>query len=354
MALEEWLVEGNLLDTRHRVLVQMVDSVDQEEWRTMWQHSLDIVDIVERSLASIVLEARFDTLATNRRTELLHKLGVGVVTRAGCHNAALDTHTKQSEVAEQVEQLVACHLVRSTQLEIVEIATRNTNILLVEEQRKSLQLLVGDRILDNHNRIVDITALDQAHCCQSLDLVQEYKGAVWSNLLGVVVLGGKCGVLVADNLRVEVDMYRSGILVARIDGQHHTLLGDGIDLFLGHLIVATLSRLFNQAHAQNLGSILAGRAIHNWRFGSIDVDQGIIDTKSPESRHNVLDSADTRLAFGNGCTTRSVHHIIAQGRHHRCALDIYTTKDYSVILGRRICGHCDLLARMESLTREGN
>ena len=110
VALEEWLVDCYLLDAGNRGVVHVVDSIHQQEWKTVWQHTLNIDDVEQWSLLAIVLKTRLYTLTTNRVANLLHKLGICVVARACCHNATLDAHSEQCEVAEQVEQLVASHL----------------------------------------------------------------------------------------------------------------------------------------------------------------------------------------------------------------------------------------------------
>ncbi len=81
----------------------------------------DGVDVVERRFAAVVRIAGFLAGLADGALELLHELRVGEVSRAGGPYAALDALAQQCEVAQQVEQFVACQFVVAAQFEVAQI-----------------------------------------------------------------------------------------------------------------------------------------------------------------------------------------------------------------------------------------
>ena len=82
----------------------------------------------------------------------------------------------KSEVADEVEKLVSRTLIGETKNQIAEVAIlpdfKSRNI---EQLAHVLYLLRSHRMLDNHNRIVDISSLDKPVLEQELDLMEEDK-----------------------------------------------------------------------------------------------------------------------------------------------------------------------------------
>ena len=132
--------------------------------------------------------------------------------------------------------------------------------------------------------------------------MQEAEGTAGRNILGVLTVHIERSILIADNLRVEVDVNRYGELVVGIDDDCHTLIRNGIYLLLSYFVILTGSLLLNETCELNLLHILACRAIHNGSFGAVDVNQCIIHAHSPQGRDDMLDGAHLCCALLDGCT----------------------------------------------------
>ena len=93
----------------------------------------------------------------------------------------LEEASAESEVSDQVEHLMPCALVRETEREVAEVtvfAYRKCGN--VEKLRHPAYLLVGHRMLDNHDRVVDVTAFDQSVVEEEFYLVEEYESPACS------------------------------------------------------------------------------------------------------------------------------------------------------------------------------
>ena len=237
--------------------------------------------------------------------------------RARSPHAAFDAHAEQGEVAEQVEQLVASELVARAQLQVVQVTARDAYVVLVEYLLEVFQLLLRNGILDNDDRVVQIAALDEVHLEQRLQFVQEDEGAAGGYLLCVVVEGVQRGILVADDLRVVVYVHRYGELVIGIYDYSDALVGDRIDLLLGHLVIFAVGLLLDQTHLEDLLCIFACRAVHDGHLGGVDVDHCVVDTHRPQGREDMLYGADTCGALFYRSSARCVGDIFAQGGNRR-------------------------------------
>ena len=111
---KEWLVHRYLLDTADVVLVDVEHTINKQEWRAVREELLNLVDIQQRLLLSVILEHRTVTATTDLTAEVLHKLGISEVTRTCSPHSTLDAHAKKGEVAKEVEELVAWKLVVGT------------------------------------------------------------------------------------------------------------------------------------------------------------------------------------------------------------------------------------------------
>ena len=102
----------------------------------MRQHLLNIVDIIYRSGAWIVLKARLYTLTTDSGANLLHKLGICVVAWTSSPYTTLNSHAEKGEITEQIEKFMASKLIICAKLKVVQITACYANILLAENTLK--------------------------------------------------------------------------------------------------------------------------------------------------------------------------------------------------------------------------
>lgn len=151
---EERFVHRDVLDAGDHRIVDVEDTVHQQKRRAVGQHAADIVDVVNRRFAAVVLEAGFLSFAADSLFDLLHELRVGEMAGAGSPYAALDAFAEQSEVPQQVEELVAGQFVVETKFQVVQVAARDADILFVEDFLEVFELIVRDGILHNDDGIV--------------------------------------------------------------------------------------------------------------------------------------------------------------------------------------------------------
>ena len=210
---------------------------------------------------------------------------------------------------------MACQLVACSKLQIVQISARNSDILLVEYSLQMLQLLICHRVLNHNNRVINITTLNQIHLQKRLQLVQEYERTTWCNLRSVVVEHVERSILITNNLRVVIDVYRHGKLIVWIDDDRYTLIWNCIYLLFGYLIILALGLLLDEACLGNSCYILSCRTIHDWGLRACDVDCGVVHTHSPQSRDDMLDGAHLCCTLLDSCTTRSICYIFTQCRN---------------------------------------
>ena len=351
---EEGLVHRDVLDTGDVRFVAVEDAVDEQERRAVGQHAADVVDVVEGRFAAVVGEAGLLAGLADGVLELLHELRVGEVPGAGGPHAALDAHAQQRKVAQQVEQLVTGQFVAAAQFEVAQVARLDLDVGFVEDLLEVFELLVGDGVLDHDDGVVQIAALDEVYLHQGFDLVQEDERAAGCDLLGVVVAGNERGVLVADDLRVVVDVYRDGELVVGVEDDGHALFGDGVDHLLGDVVERTFGLLVDQAGFGDGLGVGCGRSVENGGLFGVDVDHGVVDAQCPEGRHDVFDGMDAVSAEFDGRAARGVDHVVAQCRDYGLALDVGPSEDDAGIGLGGVDGHVHMNARMETLARERN
>ena len=351
---EEGFVHRHILDAGDRVVVHVENPVHQQERRTVGKHTPDVVDVVDGRLAAVVLVARTLALLTDRAAQLLHELRIGEMPGTRCPDTALDAHAEQCEVAQQIEQLVTRQLVGKTQFEIIEIAARDADVLLVEDLFEVGQLFVRNGIFHYDDRIVQIAALDEVHLEERFQFVQEDERPARSDLRGVVVVGKEGGVLVADDLRVVVDVHRGGELLVGIEDDRNALVGNRVDHLFGHLVVFAVGVLLDEARGDDLFGVFARRTVHDRGFGCVDVDQRVVDAERPERRHDVFYRGYLHAVGLDGRPARSVGHIIAQRRDERGSLHVDATENDAVVHTGGIDRHGHLDTRVQSLTRKGD
>ena len=92
----------------------------------------------------------------------------------------------ESQVTDQVKKLMSCALIRETEHQIAQISVfPHLQSRYIEELAHPLHLLIRDRMLDNYDRIVHITALDKIVVEKELYLVEEHECPAHTDLLRI-------------------------------------------------------------------------------------------------------------------------------------------------------------------------
>ena len=250
------------------------------------------------------------------------------VTSALDDDVALDGHADQSEVADQVEDLVPHELVGPAEAVAVEHAA-----------------------LVHHHGVVEIAAAGETVAPQGLYLVEEAEGARPTDLA--------LEALSAQRESLECLATDGGMGV--VDGVADPERATGIDADRP-LAIANLDGLAD-AHPPALGSLVedAGGAdqedegcrtpVHHRDLGPVDLDAHVVDAQAVEGGEQVFDGADRRVAAAeSGGVGRGRH-----GPRLRGNLDgmrqVGAHEDDSRVRPGRVQGQLDGLTRVKSDAR---
>ena len=269
---------------------------------------------------------------------------------AGSPYAALDAFAEQSEVPQQVEELVAGQFVVETKFQVVQVAARDADILFVEDFLEVFELIVRDGILHNNDGIVQVAALDQIHFHQRLQVMQEDEGAAGRDFRGVVVFGIEGRVLVADHLGVVVHVQRYGEFVVGVKDDGHAFFRNRIDHFFGDVVVGAFGFLGLQAGFDDRFRIFFGRTVHDRGFAGIDVDRGVVHAQGPEGRHDMFDGRNACAILFDGRTPRGIRDIVAQGRNFGFAFQVDAAENDAAVLRGGMYRHRHFDAGVEACT----
>ena len=152
-----------------------------------------------------------------------------------------------------------------------------------------VDLLLGDRVLDDDDGVVHVAALHQPLLGKEFDLVEEHEGPAWRDFGPVIGVGVPVRVLDAKHPRSEIDGNADGRFVRRSDPDPRTAL---FIVYL-HLTlegeVASRRVLRDDACGREGLRIRAGAAVEDGDFGVVETDEGIVHSHAGEGGKDVLD-----------------------------------------------------------------
>ncbi len=242
-------------------------------------------------------------------------------------DASVQVAAGQTEISQQVQQLVAAALVREMEDGVVHIAG-----------------------IGNHQRVGQVSALDEVVLEHRLNFAVEAEGAAGSNLAGIIRLLVPMGLLDAQHRGVEIhgNMGRRGIgrlylhpgaraRVAHFDGE-----GEG-DVLAGDPLVF---------QPIGLKSLYIGfcTAVEDGHFLVVQFNAGVVHAQAREGTHNVLDSHGLGLSTTDGGAAGGVGHVLGQGLYLRLTLQVYPVEpDAKAGRGRHDL-HMGIRSCMQSLS----
>ena len=250
------------------------------------------------------------------------QLRIGGMSRAVGYDTTLDTYTDQGQISDQVQQLVARGLVGEPQLYVVEVPFVDLYVFLVEQLRKTVELFVGDLVFNDYDSVVQIASFDQVVRDQRFQFVQEYERPAGSDLLSELVDRVEPCVLVANDLRIEIDVDVDREFVIRIDDDFNTPFGYGYDGFFVYFVVFAVGILFLEACCDDGSDVFPCGAIHDRGLRCVDIDQGIVYAATPQGCHDVFDRADPYAFLFDSSTSGGVGDVIRKGFYDRCSLQV--------------------------------
>ena len=266
---------------------------------------------------------------------------------------ALEGTADKGDVADDIEQFVACGLVVPAQgLLVDEAVLRDMDAGSAHHVGDMVEvLLVQGRVVDDDG-IVEVAALDEVGLDELLNLAHEDECAAGGDLLAEVLEVLKGGVLVAQDGRVVVDFDVHRELVV---GEHHQLgagfLVDDLD-FVADDKELLVGGLLHEARLLYLFHELDSAAVEDRHLGTVDLDEDVVDTGGIEGGHAVLDGADGDIAGCDDGASVGVDDIFGDGLYHGHALDVGALKGIAVVFGSGQKGGLNVKAGMQAFAAD--
>ncbi len=113
-------------------------------------------------------------------------------------------------------------------------------------------------------------------------------------------------------------------------------------------VVVFVFFLLFDADAVDFFDIEFRAAVEDGQFGSVDLDETVVDAGGVESCHGVFDCADNDIAFTDDCAAVCSDHIVGYSIDDRLAVKIDTLYFISVVFRRRAECRIDLRACMKT------
>ena len=337
MTLEIGFVDRDVLDRDQGVVVEFDHAVDHHERIAMGQGVEDLADVQGRAGGG---RRGFDLRAGGSGFGLgglgflplladgCGEAGVERVARADGDDVGLEANACEDDVADDIEDLVADELV-------------------LEAQR----LLADNLVALEDDRGVERATLDEALLDEAFDVFVDRERAGRSDLrfvgLGIDV---DCQVL-----RVDAAIIGRGARDAKAVERQGD---DGATAFVDRDRVRERERLalgvlFDDSALVDERREGASRAIDDWRFGGVDLDDGVVHGHAAEGREYVLDGVQLDGVGRDGRLTLQFGDHLGHRADLRLAEEVDTTEDQAGVGGTRFKGQGDFLTSVESLALYG-
>ena len=197
--------------------------------------------------------------------------------------------TSQAHVADEVQQFVPSALIVEMQFQIVQVSPAD-DLEFGQSHRGGhpVQLLVGNRVLDDDDRVVHIPALDQVVGEQVLDFVEENEGPADTDLVCIILSRLPRGGLDTQNAGGEIHRNLIGRLVGRFDPDP----GSGLFVMdlngLAQSQILALRILLHKGITPEGFDIIAGAAVQDRDLDVVDVNDGIVDSHARQGGQDML------------------------------------------------------------------
>ena len=229
------------------------------------------------------------------------------MTRLEDGEMSFQRHTHQADVANKVEEFVACRLVGVVGFGGVEDTVVDTELggILVEGAFEATELTRTEFLVDKHQGIVEAAPFDEVEVQQGLYLVEEDKSAAGGDTGGILRHIVDMGALATDDTIGEINHTFDRKMVGGSDVVNRACLLTFEMQGLGKAIGTSLNILLTDAHTGELQQPGTCGAVKDGHLSPIQFDQHIVDITTIECRHEVLDGGDIVAAAAySGATSR--------------------------------------------------
>ena len=268
------------------------------------------------------------------------ELVVDGVAGAGRDDASLDGLADESHVTYDVEKLVACRFVlpyeglglQESQLGGVVMGRSDAVGQLVEFVLR-LGLLVDD------DGVVEVATLDETSRQHHLDLADEAERTCRSYLFLEVAHVVERSKLRAEDLRLEGNHSRDAELLIGQDGDDAACLVVAHFDFLVNDVIVLGRVLLGDAYAADVLDIDLSRAVEDGHFGTVDLNEAVVDAERVEGCQGMLDRRAASIAFSQHGAAGGLHDILGHGIDNRFAGQVDALDFVAVVLGGGVEGH---------------
>lgn len=118
-------------------------------------------------------------------------------------------------------------------------------------------------------------------------------------------------------------------------------------------VVVLVDSLLGEADGFDFLAVLAGGAVENRHFGSVELDQGVVDSGGVEGGESVLDSRDADVAAGDGGAAGGVDDVFSEGVDYRFAGEVDALELVAVVFGSGEEFGFDFEAGMQTFAFDG-
>jgi len=274
------------------------------------------------------------------------------MSRSCGENLGLDRHAEKGYVAEQVKQLVPCRFIGEAQFPVVQYAVFSGcefGASNAEFFGKRFEFIFLHGFIDNDDRVVDISALDDSLICQRFHFAQKTECPAWREVLHELFLEiEKSGMLRAESGIFIIDHNRHPEAVQRqgnnIDAVFRVVIFYG---FIDDQIVFRFI-LLDDSGAQKPFCKRQRTSVHDRRFGTAHFNPAIVDLQSVKGGKNMFGRMNFHVVDGNGCPPEDIDDVFNQGGNFRLVFKVGTYKTVSVIDRSRFEGDDAFLSGMQS------
>ena len=256
--------------------------------------------------------------------------------RFGGYYAASQRTSDECDVADKIHQFMAGRLVGVEKRLFVDISEYGSvvagNTHFVGDV---VEFFLGLGAFIDHDGVVEIAALDEACFKERLYVAHEHESAGRSDFLGEFRYMVECGILVVEYVGLEIDFHVEAEFVV---GQKHELrAGFGIYDFnlVLHIEEVLVGILFFESYALDGVDKRLGAAVEYRNFRTVDTDQAVVHPKGIESRHCVLNGADSDVAFAYDCAALCCDDVFCESINGGFTFYVCALYLVSVVVGSR-------------------
>ena len=230
MAHKEWLIGSDTLDAYYIVVVLNLHDLIDELHRVAVRHDLLDAHVVHHRCLVWVVDRSLNLGTFHILAHSTSQFVIDHVTRLCSDYTTLDELSDEGEVANDVEELVACRLIVPCQRTLLDISESiGTRSLSTDSMSELVELCLFNLLVVDDYSIVKVAALDEVGIEERLNLTHEDESAGSSNLLLEVGHVVEHSILVVEHWRREIDEGSHREMVVRIDLELQSV-------FIGHLI----------------------------------------------------------------------------------------------------------------------